>query len=182
MSSLHDLWNKTYEKGYEVRKSGKNGLNEWQPLKKEYMEILKDTKFPVKGEIKENVEKYLIIGDDKQDLQDCKFKYNDSTLDNKIDYHHFFIQHFRIPYLEGYDLSVLKFLQIAYNAGQLKASFENGDYDNMPNIKKFYNDHKLDQPDTFVKKDSLNILIGGKKDYRHKYLKYKLKYMKLKNN
>jgi hypothetical protein len=172
MSTLVELWNFTYEKGYKVRKNKKDGLAEWQPLKKKYGELAKDTKFPVNDAIKELSDKYFKVGEDTTDLQDSKFEYNDNTLNNKIDTHHFFIQHFRIPYLEKHNLSVLKFLQIAYNAGQLKASFEDGDYDDIPDMKEFYHEHKLDQPDTFINEKHLNMQIGGR-NYKYKYQKYK---------
>ena len=73
----------------------------------------------------------------------------DTILNNQTAEHHFLIQHFRIPRVNQYKLSVLKIMQVAYDVGQLKVVFENESvYDDS--VKKFYSDNKLDQIHTYI--------------------------------
>lgn len=158
--SLSDLWNEIKTKGYSVRKNNLNGLSEWQPLKDIFMKMKLDIgKIPVSNEYRELMYGY-IIGADIENHTDSKFAIIDNIdkilsavqLNNTIESHHFFIQHFRIPFLEDYQLSVVKLLQIAYNAGQFKAESEkNDDYMIYPReFIQFYEMHNLGEIESFI--------------------------------
>lgn len=113
--------------------------------------------------------------------EDSTFNYDGITLHNKKEINHFFIQHFRIPKLMNYEVSVLKLLQIAYNAGQFKAERENKK-SYSKKILNFYDKYNLDKISAFAKNISRCVPIKSKLrggDYERKYLKYKAKYIKL---
>jgi hypothetical protein len=185
--TLSDLWIDTMAEGYLVRKNGLDGLESWQPLKKKYTGMyIDDYKdgIPVKKKYLSIAKNKYIIGSDKTDHKDSKFKIGDINLDNRIEAHHFYIQHFRIPNLEKNKLSVLKLLQIAYNAGQFKSERKNNPiYCNA--FIKFYDKNKLNQIETYIDEDLINeiptkdITGGSATDdiYYTKYIKYKQKYL-----
>ena len=92
---------------------------------------------------------------DAKDQSDVILNIDGDKLDNTIVSNHFFVQHFRIPKLEKYNLSVIKVLQLAYNVGQLKAVFE---HENVfdKNIKNFYRDNRLGDISTYIPLDAQN--------------------------
>lgn len=187
---LHSLWDEIQNYGYNVRKNNLDGLKDWQEPKAKY------SKFYIAGREDgiimnnnfHNIENKIqyIIGQDTKDHQDVIVKIDNIELDNRIDKYHFFIQHFRIPKLENYKLSVLKLLQIAYNSGQFKADAEANKHDKK--VIDFYYDNDLDKITTFIDEKLVGVVpeqikVGGdyNYNYKRKYYKYKTKYLKLKN-
>jgi hypothetical protein len=146
-SDISKLWQEMINYGYDVNKTGQNGLVMWQPMKTKYDNMMSLGKVdnPVVQRIIYN---NIVMGSDDIDLSDLKFVIDDVILDNKIENHHFFIQHFRIPMISKFNLTRLKLLQIAYNAGQFKARREKNYYDEK--IMTFYDNNKLDQIQTYL--------------------------------
>jgi hypothetical protein len=86
--------------------------------------------------------------------------------------------------------NLVRLAQIAYNLGQLSAMYDDAVY--TPEVKQFYTMNNLGAMNTYTScaisyehlqkirqlKDSKIIGSG----YLHKYLKYKKKYIQLKNN
>jgi len=183
MSTLREIWNNVKSIGYNVRISNKNGLNEWQPLKYKYSIYMlpEGKKMEVNNVIRQLARSRYIVDianianiADSNNVQvnsnvnskvNSKFVIDSITLDNTIDFHHFFIQHFRIPIMNDFKLSILKFAQIAYNAGQYEAAKQQNLYDTIVNM--FYIDHKLGDPETYVSGDWLEyFVIDGSKAQR----------------
>ena len=125
-----------------VKRGGQNG---WQPLKAKYSNN-SDTGLPLVESFKSIPIEYT-IGNDHKEHSDVKVTVNGVTLDNKIETDHFFIQHFRIPRLNN-PLTVVKILQIAYNAGQFQAEREKGTYPIA--VTEFYDKYKFGELATYV--------------------------------
>ena len=185
--TLNEIWNRMVAVGFNVRKNRMNGMEEWQPYKQKYSKYsLKDKNtIPLKREFIDFSNNLEYDYKDKKDHSDVLLKINNVILDNKIETNHFIIQHFRIPRMLNYNLDILKFAQLAYNVGQASAVFM---YENVysNDIKEFYYDNGLNKITTYLE--------GGWKDqptqpsqigsgtYYNKYLKYKKKYIQLKNS
>lgn len=185
--TLEDLWTDTLSEGYLVRKNGLDGLKSWQPLKQKYskMYINKyEDGIPIKEYFSFIAKDKYIVGSDKVDHRDSTFKLGKNELTNEMESHHFYIQHFRIPYLESNKLSVLKLLQIAYNAGQFKAELEKNNSVYGVEFVDFYKNNKLDQISTYIDTHIANeipiIKLTGGNNYHAKYIKYKFKYLNAK--
>lgn len=73
---------------------------------------------------------------------------NGCILINDIETHHFFIQLFRIPLSCGYEASLVKFGQIAYNVGQLLSTLEAESY--AFNVLAFIQNNNLTEMATFI--------------------------------
>ncbi|AYV83898.1 MAG: putative orfan [Hyperionvirus sp.] len=209
MATLRDIWDNVKAFGYSVKVEGRDGLREWQPLKEQYSRYTLPGDapvVPVKSAIKDLSDQHLIIGKDKTDYTDSKFKITDTIILSNINPpDHFFIQHFRIPKMLDFSLTTVKLAQIAYNAGQYSAAEELGMY--PPEVNNFYNDNILGDIETFISDqaaslvpsnleqrpypgsiaptaptsnaDSSGKLMGGNNYY--KYIKYKTKYLSLKH-
>lgn len=184
--TLAQLWSETLAEGYRVRSSKLNGLEAWQPLKVAYANLyVKDSDpIPMATNCKTFGMGRYVISLDEKDHTDAKFKIGEHTLTNKNEPHHFYIQHFRIPFLENYKLSVVKLLQIAYNAGQFKAELEHNpkSYDQV--FIDFYRQNKLDKIETFIADKYANAvptskLLGGDNQYAN-YLTHQEQYVGLK--
>ena len=189
MISVKDLWDHTLNEGYRIRKNKLNGLEGWQPLKNAFSSAQVE-KFKVNGNHIDSVNRCLKKGLDVSDLTDSYIECDGINVSNSIvngdDRGHFLVQHFRIPYLENFSLSLLKLMQIAYNAGQFKAAQENDEY--TPLVVDFYTSHDLFDIRTFIDEDRINekiyidlpniqsIQLGSSRFY-HKYQKYKSKYL-----
>ena len=190
MSTLENLWDELIDIGYNVRSQIQNGMAAWQPYKSKYANFNLEgyeTGIPIKESFVKLMESMKYKFNDTIEQTDVKLEINGQIFDNTIETNHFLVQHFRIPKLEKYRLSVVKVLQLAYNVGQLKAVFEN---ENIygGNLKKIYYKHHLDDISTYIPDDAINrhlvekipVQKGG--FYYQKYLKYKIKYMTLKHN
>lgn len=147
---VENLWNHVLNHGYTVRKNGLNGLEEWQPLKNLYStyEIGTTKNVPINEKIKGLVQKVNYACQDK-DHNDVTIEICDIKLTNSKETDHFIIQHLRIPTMLDFTLPLVKILQIAYNAGQVKAEIEKDTYHQK--IVKFYEENKLSDLTTFVK-------------------------------
>lgn len=145
------LWVQTYNKGYDVRKNKKNGLDEWQPLKNKYALYNFATYkngIPLKKSFRILCEKIKYSHNENDiDHNYVTVNINDIILDN-IDRNHFFVQHFRIPIMGKFILPVVKILQIAYNAGQFKSDVENKQHDQT--VVNFYNKYELGNINTYI--------------------------------
>lgn len=104
---------------------------------------------------------------------------------------HFYLQLVRIPY-NNPDCNLVRLAQVAYNLGQLSAVYEDAVY--SPDVKRFYSMNNLDKTSAYTKSsctimttdiEKIRRLIDSKiigSGYLQKYLKYKKKYLQLKNN
>lgn len=165
IESLKQFFTAFIELGYDVRSNKKNGLLTWQkyknqlepltiegyengiPLNNNFPLLVKKIHYNVEknDENHENVTIKLNLHKDNMELINLK----QFELHNNIETHHFLVQHFRIPIMQKYKLSVQKILQIAYNIGQLKADFEKGNIHDE-NIKFFYDENQLDKFVTYI--------------------------------
>jgi len=189
--TLKKLWKETLDYGYNVRRNNLDGLKSWQDVKSKYSNMYIDgyeKGISMKEYFSFIAKDKYIPGSDKEEHTKSKFKIGSDELDNTVESHHFYIQHFRIPELEKYKLSVLKLLQIAYNAGQFKAESEKNNLSYKKDFVEFYKTNKLDKIDTFIDKKYIDMIpkmkvTGGSKNdiYYAKYMKYKGKYLELKN-
>lgn len=129
-----------------MRSNGLNKLVEWRKIKWLYRtEVL----VHVSNTVAELINKHYKIGMDVIDHADSVVNIESFDVTNSIESEHFFVQHFRIPILEGMSLSECKIAQIAYNAGQFKAEREKGTY--LQQVLDFYYHNKLGDFLTFVK-------------------------------
>ncbi len=139
MITLQSLWIEFVNYGYQVRITGKKGDQAWSKVKKPLSEI--DLKFSLWNEkcktyfriMKNDLKLFgdTIITQDKKEINDHQ--------DHQIwESHHFMLQHGRI--VANNDPSLLRFLQIAYNCGQLKAIREKDQSMYSLEQLKFYDD------------------------------------------
>jgi hypothetical protein len=144
--SMRGIWARMIDMGYNTRKTKANGLAIWQIHKAEYSRH-SNTKIPLNPAFIDFVKKlnYRVTTEDHTDviLNIVGFQ-----LDNRIETEHFFIQHFRIPIMENFELSFVKIAQLAYNIGQARAVMELEKYYN-PELVQFYVKHKLDDIMTY---------------------------------
>ena len=132
MTDLEQIWKDAKARGHQVRSTGGNGLDEWQPLKKLYSKI--DDK------IHGNMSKFVTMPDT---IHVQYFFSNDDVehTDVKIEKDHFFVQLFRIPILCNHVLPIVKVAQLAYNVGQFEAARLEGVYDDR--LLCFFDTHEL---------------------------------------
>jgi hypothetical protein len=178
---INKLWQEIIDIGYETRKNNKNGLEIWQPLKKQYQNY--DIKFVINTSFinltKEINYSHKLLDDDHKNVT---IIINYTMLDNTIPDEHFLIQHFRIPIMENFNLQLFKLLQIAYNIGQSKALFEMKKYNQ--DIIDFYMKNKLDKLITYtqnVKEIKLSRPLNYKKSKKTKKSKKSKKSRKSRN-
>jgi len=151
MTSLLELWKDTLQTGYYVRKNKSDGLASWQPLKVKYS--TNNTVYQLSDKIIGLINCCFKKGVDTMEYTDCSVVLlgeSSIAIKNGSDIPHFFVQHFRIPFMAGgKEISFFKLMQIAYNAGQFRAASEESNaYD--CHTKNFYSDNKLDNLETYV--------------------------------
>lgn len=139
--ATQQLWNDMILTGYHVRSTGMDGLVAWQPYKTKYSSYT--DKIQLKQDFCAFVRSLKYVDSDHPTLT-----IGDITIDNTQP-NHFLIQHFRIPIMEKFELSVLKFAQLAYNVGQLLAVFTKEDSMSQT-VKEFYVRHELYKFNTYV--------------------------------
>ena len=145
--SVRGIWARMIDIGYNVWKTKANGLASWQIHKEEYSRH-HNTKIPLRPEFIDFV-KGLDYNVNTEDHSDVILNIEGFQLDNRIETEHFFIQHFRIPIMENYGLSLVKIAQLAYNIGQARAVMElENNYG--PKLVEFYNKHKLDDITIYI--------------------------------
>jgi len=142
---LESEFNKFVTIGYNTRYSQIDGLKAWQPYKKEYQDIKLIVK--LKNSFIEFVNSLNYTFTDK-DHEDAKLILGEICIDNVIP-NHFLIQHIRIPKLANFELSLLKFCQLAYNIGQIKACFQH-EHAFDQSIIDFYFQNQLDKFSTYI--------------------------------
>ena len=149
-TTVLDLWNNMVATGYKIRKNNLNGLDEWQSYKTKFATLTFSGKQKLR--LDKNYKSFcegLEYSAGNPDHTDAIINIGLSTLlDNTIEAHHFIVQHFRIPMLEDFNLSVVKLAQLAYNVGQAKAMFDYGAYSGSVCI--FYRDNNLSEISTFI--------------------------------
>lgn len=155
---IKGMWIMMFNEGYNVRKSVKDGYEEWQPFKKAY-ENYKITGYEDGIKIRTGIRHFAaILGydkkDDTHDNAQLTIRVHTPGVEPLIVGNkgptHFFVQLFRIPEMFNYKLSYVKLAQLAYNAGQARAviDHEKNVYDDR--IEGLYTQYKLDKVETFV--------------------------------
>jgi len=139
---IRRLFIKTINFGREVRKSGKNGQELWQPIKKKYGS--NPTGVAIKTTFQELSKQHYFVPSTDTDHSTSVVRIDGGTLRNTDLPDHFLVQLFRIPCMEQYDVPIYKLLQMAFNIGQ----FLESEYD--PSVVSFFNDNQLGQFDTYV--------------------------------
>ncbi len=136
-NAVEKLWESVYDYGFYVRNNGVDGLHGWNNIKvllekyNQQIEWLPEalTRYD------EITSKFNIKDDEKND---------DWTNEQKQEWEitHFFFQHARIPEKNKKEkATLLRFMQIAYNAGQLSSEWNNK-Y-NTEDRKEYYQMHNL---------------------------------------
>jgi hypothetical protein len=133
-----------------------------------------------------------------EDMDKLVEKYSIDKNEFEPKYNHFFMQLKNLVKLKSnFDIKLFRLLQIAYNAGQLSVNMEKKDF--PIDIADFVRRNNLLSIDTYVSKENQDIINGkyldgtilDKNKNQHLggfykkyllYLKYKKKYLKLKNN
>lgn len=111
--------------GYNVRKNKENGLTKWQEIKNEISQWhLKDCPLiEIRDEFKNTLRAFKYRYSSLDD-QDAEIQIGQYVMHNSIEKYHFVIQHIRIPLMCNFKVQFVKLMQIAYNIGQAKATFE----------------------------------------------------------
>jgi hypothetical protein len=152
--SLHFLWDKIFDYGVFVRTNNLDGLESWRKIKN----LLQ--KYNCGGEwLSEAISRY--------DEMKIKFNIEDIEKTESTDYNewektHFFFQHARIPFnsVKDNDANLIRLMQIAYNAGQLKV-VEQEEQNVLHPIytqerKDYYQRHNLSSYISYMTPSSLN--------------------------
>lgn len=132
--------------GQNVRSTKKNGLESWQPYKQHYQS--QPGQFVMKPEYRKIFENYITYLHNAIDSEIAVLVAG-KKLTNGIETEHFFVQLFRIAYMENFTLSTVKLMQIAYNIGQLKAVLQNEDVYDRTTIE-FLESIKFDDISTYI--------------------------------
>lgn len=154
-AALQAEWTLVFNIGYNVRLNGEDDLVAWQYLKKHYEHYAEV--IPVNQTMKEIIAIYYFAHASDHVSSKISFEHvaninpeilATTILENDVEIYHFIVQHFRLPAMANFELSVQELLQIAYNAGQYRACRELGVY--SEEINEFYDKHDLSQMKTFV--------------------------------
>ncbi len=185
---LKKIFTQVKEYGKYTRINKLDGLLQWNKLKG--ILLMSD----VKGEWNPKVKTFFIDMRSDLKIQECESETEDHNIWEK---HHFYLQHARIPTLNFNDAKLVRLIQIAYNAGQLEALWNDNFY--TQKMRDYYDQNNLKNIETYMSEDSLiklnnsitNEMVENLEDviseqeiknYNNKYLKYKNKYLKLKYN
>ena len=142
MKMLYQLFSKTIKYGRNTRLQKVDGLERWNKIKPI---LLKSTTQVVWKQDFKNHYDYMIE----------HLKLTEDEMDHEIwEKNHFFIQHARIPKNNRATLSRL--IQIAFNIGQLEALWDDEFY--TQEMKEYYQEQKLNNINTYIDIDHLNIL------------------------
>jgi len=182
--------------GYIVRTNNLDGLASWNEMKAIISTISCDGLTWTINLQNLNSESLISINDAYNYVHNTLGMLGEDTPTEKSNQNwekfHFFLQLVRIP-KNNPVCELVRLAQIAYNLGQLSAVYDDDIY--TENIKRFYTMNNLDKMSAYITSSSCAIsdedlqkirkLIDSKiigAGYLHKYLKYKKKYIKLKNN
>ena len=150
---------KTY--GINTRKnSPSKGLENWNKIK-EVLPSIQIQWLPHVKEMYRYMKEVLDIIEDEPVVEDKSSPNAPPIRDEKDalnhaqwEYHHFFLQHVRIPTLNFDQGSLMRVMQIAYNAGQYNVCLDHYSAD----LRKYYIDNKLDCLETYVSPDSITMI------------------------
>ena len=137
---VEKLFSLVKEYGYYTRKNDLDGLAQWNRLKN----ILLKSK--IEGEWDQKVKQYFVEMRSDLKIQECENEIpikNDLERKKMWEKHHFYLQHARIPTLNFKEPKLVRLLQIAYNAGQLQALWNDPFYTQL--YKTYYENNKLDR-------------------------------------
>ena len=133
---------KTY--GINTRKNSPiKGLENWNKIKSS-LPLFQTTWLPHVKEMYQHMKEVLGIIEDEKD----------ALSHEQWEYHHFFLQHVRIPTLNFDQASLMRLMQIAYNAGQYSACLDHYSAE----LKKYYIDNKLDCLETYMSPDDIVMM------------------------
>jgi hypothetical protein len=150
MELLKLLWNEMIQYGYNVRSKGKDGLVAWTNIKV----LIPGLKITWTEHSKTIYESLLGLG-----VRTTDETYEASGITKEEwDRDHFLIQHGRII-KNNLDGTLVRLMQIAYNAGQFRAEKEKNGYN--PIKIKYYDDNKLDQLETYIT-EPIELPVGLK--------------------
>jgi hypothetical protein len=153
MNKLIDLYEKVKQYGKLTKTYKMDGLKQWRKIKP----LIQVS--TVKAQWNNEVKDIYIDMRMKLKLEECIDEINED--DDKLRHdiwekHHFYLQHGRIPMLNFNNGRLVRLLQIAYNAGQLSAIFNDPFYTDQ--MKEYYREMKLDKIDTYMPNESLKLL------------------------
>ena len=184
---------KAYEAGRDVQlrtQSGEkvDGKAVWQTLEKPVENI----DIP---EMKYNDSLNTIY--EKIDEIDKEFNMSDNE-NNPISNHFLLQLRNLVVKKSNFIIKINRILQLGFNAGQLSIFIEQNTLpqDRINKIRKIFYKYKLNELETYISKDKLENIdkifdklhdekskqSGGNINHYNKYIKYKQKYLKLKNN
>jgi len=178
--------------GYIVRTNNLDGLASWNEMKTIISTITCDGLTWRINLLNLNRERLTSINDAYNYVHNTLCMEGEESDPRSVNWEkfHFFLQLVRIP--KNNDCNLTRLCQIAYNLGQLSAVY--GDVVYTTNVKQFYTMNNLDKMSAYTSSrcaisdkhlQKIRELIDSKiigSGYLHKYLKYKKKYIKLKNN
>ena len=145
---LSILFDKVKKYGHHTRSNNLDGLDQWNKLK----QIL--TKFStINTEWEPTIKIHYLHMKNELGIKEEITETPDHSTWQK---HHFYLQHTRIPSLNPNDASIIRLMQIAFNAGQLQALWNDSFYTNE--IKKYYLDNKFGEMGTYMTLDNLSKL------------------------
>ena len=181
MRKINDLFIKAYEKGRDVQlrtHTGEevDGKGEWHKLE----EPIKDINIK---ELHYNESLNHIY--EKIDKVDKEFLMSENEL--KPIHNHYFLQlRNLVKSKSNFIIKINRILQLGFNAGQLSIFIEKNTLpkDKSDKISKLFYKYKLNELETYVSLDKQEIIDkempqSGGNNYKHKYLKYKQKYLEL---
>jgi hypothetical protein len=136
--TLEELWNQILEYGYQVRYKKRDGLRAWSMIKSQIPDLSLDWTAQSRAFYKELAE--LGVNTSESSGQ--------SGLSHRAwERDHYLLQHGRIIKMNPRG-SLVRFLQIAYNAGQFKAELERANYPGKQ--LRYYIIQSLNRPSTYI--------------------------------
>jgi hypothetical protein len=204
MEHIDKIFQKVIDYGKIVRSSGKDGLEAWNNIKNLFDDQLNCEKWTIERIVNDKVMTNINdIYDYVYNTLDMKGDEYDDKIDHELwEKKHFFLQLIRII-KNNPEFSFRRLMQIAYNIGQLSNYIDNDPlFAGEP--KKYFYDNDLykisayvdfSKCTAFVTEDvmelndeleneiiKLSLKSGGGNNYYEKYIKYKNKYLKLKQS
>jgi len=162
--SFKEYWYEVYQYGYHIRNyEPHRNVEKWQLYKNTYSAI-KDM-FRTSKSYKKLFDSinYISTGTDDNE---CTININGKTYNSGLEKFHLLVQLFRIPKLSGFNLPFVKTLQLAYNAGQLQANIDKGEY--QMELVEFVKNNKLTEVTTYF--DNNEKKIYAKLDSNDTYI------------
>lgn len=143
--NIHDNFNESLLFGLDIRKNNKDGKLGWREIEEKY---LSSQHYIHLSENYKNILNSINITYSDEQLRDLKLSFDDVIISNSLESEHFIIQIFRIPILYKNILPYVKFMQIAYNIGNLIGCMNENMYSQK--IVNFIKKNKLLDIETFI--------------------------------